>query len=41
MDKKRIEEIKGFIGVLLIGLVYTLKKGTLNWDLKREYKSLQ
>ena len=30
-----------FIGVLLIGLVYTLKKGTLNWDLKREYKSLQ
>ena len=30
-----------FIGVLLIGLVYTLQKGTLNWDLKREYKSLQ
>lgn len=30
-----------FIVVLLVGLVYTLKKGTLNWDLKREYKSLQ
>lgn len=30
-----------FITVLLVGLVYTLKKGTLDWDLKRKYKSLQ
>lgn len=24
-----------FIGVLFIGLVYTLKKGTLDWDMKK------
>lgn len=24
-----------FIAVLFIGLIYTLKKGTLNWDVKR------
>lgn len=23
-----------FIGILMIGLVYTLKKGTLDWDMK-------
>jgi NADH-quinone oxidoreductase subunit A len=25
-----------FIGVLFIGLIYTLKKGTLDWDIKRK-----
>lgn len=30
-----------FISVLLVGLVYTIKKGTLDWDLKRKYKTLQ
>lgn len=25
-----------FIGVLFIGLLYTLKKGTLDWDIKRK-----
>ena len=30
-----------FISVLLVGLVYTIKKGTLDWDLKRKYKTIQ